>query len=139
MADGRLLKPDQDFTSIVDGELPAISQLPLPQALERLTVLEKQIRQAGDAISAKRILVKVVHLCAESNEWDTLNEQILTFSKKHGQLKAAVQGMVAECWTLLKTKNWEAEGRVEERGKIIETLRVVTEGKVIILVGTVDK
>jgi len=131
MAEGKLLlKPDQDFTAVLDAELPSISTLPLPQALERLTVLEKQTRQANDAISTKRILVKVVQLCSQSNEWDVLNDQILAFTKKQGQLKAAVQGMVGECWGLLNGRDWEREGKVDVRDKLIETLRVVTEGKV---------
>ena len=130
MSEGKLLKPDQDFSAIVEAELPAISQLPLQQALERLSVLEKQTRQASDAVSTKRILVKAVQLCAESNDWDVLNDQLLAFSKKHGQLKAAAQGMVAECWNLLRSKNWEQEGKVDKRNNLIETLRVITEGKV---------
>jgi 26S proteasome regulatory subunit N5 len=133
MSEGKLFKPDEDFSSLLDTELPSISQLPLPQALERLTVLEKQTRQASDAISTKRILIQVVDLCAKSNEWAVLNEQILSFTKKHGQLKAASQGMVAECWNLLKSINWEEQGKIVERAKFIETLRVVTEGKVILL------
>ena len=71
-----------------------------------------------------------MELCAEANSWETLNDEILAFSKKHGQLKAAIQGMVEEAWNLLKDKDWVAEGKLEERGKLIETLRVVTEGKV---------
>jgi 26S proteasome regulatory subunit N5 len=134
MSEGKLSKPDQDFTVLLDSELPSISSLPLPQSLERLTVLEKQTRQASDAFSTRRILVKVVQLCSEANEWETLNDQILAFTKKHGQLKAAVQGMVDECWGLLKKKDWVSEGKVEERGKLIETLRVVTEGKVFVKV-----
>ena len=133
MEEGRILKPDQDFSATVDTELPIISQLPLPQALERLTALEKQTRQASDAISTKRILVKVVQLCAEHSQWETLNDEILSFSKKHGQLKAAAQGMVAEAWTLLRRTPWEEQGKLEERGKLIDTLRVVTEGKVCLL------
>jgi 26S proteasome regulatory subunit N5 len=131
MAEGKLSKPDQDFSGILDSELPSISQLPLPQALERLTALEKQTRQASDAISTKRILVQVVQICAQSNEWDALNDNILAFSKKHGQLKAASQGMVAEAWGILKRKDWAGEGKLEQRGNLIETLRVVTEGKVL--------
>lgn len=130
MSEGRLLKPDQDFSKVLDEELPKISQLALPQAIERLTVLEKQTRQASDAISTKRILVKVVQLCAAHEEWEMLNDQILAFSKKHGQLKAAAQGMVAEAWGILRTKDWKGEGKIKERGNLIETLRVVTEGKV---------
>lgn len=134
MADGKLPKPEEDFTALLDTELPLISQLPLPQALERLTVLEKQTRQASDAISTRRILVKVVELCANSNEWNVLNEQTLAFTKKHGQLKAAIQGMVVECWNLLKSVKWEEQGIIAQRGKLIETLRVVTEGKVLTII-----
>jgi 26S proteasome regulatory subunit N5 len=130
MSEGRLLKPDQDFSKVVETELPQISNLALPQAIERLTVLEKQTRQASDAISTSHILVKVVQLCAAHEEWETLNDQILAFTKKHGQLKAAAQGMVAEAWGILRTKDWKGEGKIKERGNLIETLRVVTEGKV---------
>ena len=139
MSDGRLSKPDQDFTATLDSELPSISALPLQQALERLTVLEKQTRQASDAVSTKRILVKVVELCAEANSWDVLNDEILAFSKKHGQLKAAVQGMVEEAWNLLNRQNWVQEGMIPQRDKLIETIRVVTEGKVTFLVGLTDE
>lgn len=130
MTDGKLAKPDQDFTLLLDKELPSISQLPLQQALERLTVLEKQTRQASDALSTRRILVTVVQLCAAAEEWDLLNEEISSFSKKHGQLKAAAQGMIAECWELLKKIDWVGTGKVQDRDKLIETIRVVTEGKV---------
>ena len=130
MSDGKLSKPDADFTETLDRELPQIVTLPLPQSLERLTVLEKQTRQASDAISTKHILINIVQLCAEANAWDTLTEEILSFTKKHGQLKAAIQGMVEEAWNLLKSRNWVDEGKVEVRGKLIECLRTVTEGKV---------
>jgi 26S proteasome regulatory subunit N5 len=132
MSDGRLSKPDQDFSETLDNELPAIAALALPQALERLTVLEKQTRQASDALSTKRILVTVVQLCAESSSWEMLNDQILAFSKKHGQLKAAIQGMVEEACKLLEKTDWAGLGKTSERDKLIETLRVVTEGKVFV-------
>ena len=128
--EGRLLKPDEDFSAKVDAELPSITALPLPQAIERLTVLEKQTRQASDALSTKRILVAVVQLCAQHGAWEQLNDEILGFSKKHGQLKAAAQGMVAEAWGLLQSVDWVGKGLTKERGELIETLRVVTEGKV---------
>ena len=41
MAEGKIFKPDQDFSSVLDTELPSISQLPLPHALERLTCPRK--------------------------------------------------------------------------------------------------
>ena len=128
--EGKLLKPEADFSARVDAELPHIATLPVPEALERLAALEKQTRQATDAASTKRILVAVVQLCAQHGAWDTLNDEILGYSKKHGQLKAAAQGMVAEAWGLLKRVDWEGRGLVKERGELIETLRVVTEGKV---------
>ena len=70
----------------------------------------KPVKQAMQSLH-NAILVKVVQLCAEHNEWETLNDQILAFTKKHGQLKAATQGMVAEAWGVLRNKDWKAEGR----------------------------
>jgi len=66
MAEAKILKPDQDFNSVLDAELPTISPLPLPLPLERLTALEEQTSQASDTISTKRILVLVGQLCAIS-------------------------------------------------------------------------
>ena len=46
-----------------------------------------------------RILVCIVELCHGKKDWDLLNENILTLSKKRSQLKQAVTKMVQKCVT----------------------------------------
>ena len=62
-------------------------------------------------------MVCVVELCHDKKDWDLLNENILTLSKKRSQLKQAVTKMVQKCVTYvdetpnketkLKVKHWE--------------------------------
>ena len=52
--------------------------------------------QAADLNSSIRVLVAIVRLCFESNDWTALNENIVLLMKKRGQMKqvrraAAVQ------------------------------------------------
>jgi len=69
-----------------------------------------------------------VELCYETRAYDLLNSTITVLSKKHGQLKGAVQAMVelAMGWLENVRKN---EG-IERWLQLVETLRGVTEGKV---------
>ena len=43
--------------------------------------------QAADTHSTGRVLEAVVRLCFESKNWDALNENIVLFTKKRGQIK----------------------------------------------------
>lgn len=97
----------------------------LQAAIEKLTILEKQARQASDLASTSRLLVGIVTICKDSGDWGLLNEQVLLLSKKHGQLKQATTKMVQVVMGFLDD--------VPNAGKklsVIETLRTVTEGKV---------
>jgi len=70
-------------------------------------------------------LVCVVELCHDKKDWDLLNENILTLSKKRSQLKQAVTKMVQKCVTYVdETPNKET------KLKFIDTLRTVTAGKI---------
>lgn len=66
--------------------------------------------------------------CYEARDYDLLNSSITLLSKKHGQLKAAVQAIVelSMGW-LVEIK--KADG-VKRWLELVETLRGVTEGKV---------
>ena len=57
-----------------------------------------------------------------------LNDQVLLLSKKHGQLKQATTKMVQEVMGFL-----EDTPDLETKLSVIETLRTVTEGKVVYL------
>lgn len=75
--------------------------------------------------STSRLLVAIVEICFEAKNWSALNEHIILLSKRRSQLKQAVTKMVQECCTYIdKMPNKEV------MVKLIETLRLVTEGKV---------
>jgi 26S proteasome regulatory subunit N5 len=91
------------------------------------------VLKGGDMISTGRILMCVVRLCFESGKFELLNENINLLAKRRGQLKGAVVKMVQEVCTYidqLKSK--------DDKYTLIETLRAVTEGKVIYIVATAD-
>ncbi|KAK4055718.1 proteasome regulatory particle subunit [Microbotryomycetes sp. JL201] len=96
----------------------------LQDAFDKLLVLEKQTRNAADLASTSRILVAAISLAFKANDYARLNEYISILSKKHGQLRQAVQKMVDEAMTYLD----KLEGQTKL--DLIETLREVTEGKI---------
>lgn len=120
-------KPEKDFKGILDEELPNVNELAnsdLSAAIEKLNALEKQTRQASDSISTGRILIHICRLCWDKKEYKLLCEQISLLSKKHGQLKAAITKMVQDVMSLLEESPDKAT-----KLEIIDTLRIVTEGK----------
>ncbi|KAF7877320.1 hypothetical protein EAF04_001003 [Stromatinia cepivora] len=130
MSDGQIRKPDKDFSKEVDTQLPEAEQLAqtnVQGAIEKLTVLEKQTRQASDLASTSRILVGIVTICKNAGDWSLLNEQVLLLSKKHGQLKQATTKMVQVVMEFL-----DSTPNLETKLTVIETLRTVTEGKIFV-------
>jgi 26S proteasome regulatory subunit N5 len=73
-------------------------------------------------------LKTATQLCYDARDYTLLNSTVQTLSKKHGQLKGAIQAMVEQ------TMDWLDEIRerdgTEKWLELIETLRTVTEGKV---------
>ncbi|KAK3172552.1 hypothetical protein OEA41_005875 [Lepraria neglecta] len=130
MADGQLFKPEKDYTKEVDKQIPEAQELAktnVQAALEKLSVLEKQARQASDLASTSRLLVAIITISKDSGDWGLLNEQILLLSKKHGQLKQATTKMVQVAMLFIN----EAPDQ-EKKLSLIETLRTVTEGKIFV-------
>ncbi|MCJ1341281.1 hypothetical protein MMC09_006577 [Bachmanniomyces sp. S44760] len=117
MADGTIRKPDKDFTKEIN----------IQRSLEKLSTLEKSTRQASDLASTSRLLVAIVRICKESEDWGLLNEQVLLLSKKHGQLKQATTKMVQEVMTFI-----DDTPDADTKLSVIETLRTVTEGKIFV-------
>ncbi|KAA8911317.1 hypothetical protein FN846DRAFT_450250 [Sphaerosporella brunnea] len=133
-AEREVLKAEKDYTEQLDKELPEIIALAksggglnLQQAIEKLTVLEKQTRQASDLPSTTRILETIVTLCKEAGDWNLMNENIQILSKKHGQLKIAITKMVQ-----LVMKFLSETPSIETKLSVIDTLRTVTEGKIFV-------
>eukprot|EP00128_Syssomonas_multiformis_P004855 Colp12_sorted_trinity150504_noHs@35410 len=127
--EGRVVKMEKDFSSIVDEKLPEFQSLAtagrLTEALEGLMVLEKQTRNASDMHSTGRVLVAIAKLCFEAKEWEILNEKIVELTKKRGQLKQAVTKFIQEIVTYVdQTPN------LETKLKLIDTLKTVTAGKI---------
>ncbi|RAL62144.1 hypothetical protein DID88_002628 [Monilinia fructigena] len=104
MSDGQIRKPDKDFSKEVDKQLPEAEQLAqqnVQGAIEKLTALEKQTRQASDLPSTSRILVGIVTICKNASDWVTEGKifveverarvtRILSdIKKKQGDLKSA--------------------------------------------------
>lgn len=123
-------KPDKDFTKEVDQQIPQAELLAknnLQGAIEQLALLEKQTRQASDLASTSRLLIAIVTLCKSAGDWDLLSDQVTILSKKHGQLKQAIQKMVQAVIDFLGDIS-----NIDRKVQVIETLRTVTEGKIFV-------
>ncbi|KAL7910195.1 PCI domain-containing protein [Trichoderma velutinum] len=124
------LKPEKDFSKEVDQQLPEAENLAktnLQGAIEKLSALEKQTRQASDLASTSRILVAIVTLCKNAGDWSLMNDQTLVLSKKHSQLKQAITKMVQTVVGFL-----DDTPDLKTKLSVIETLRTVTEGKIFV-------
>ena len=79
------------FSETCDKKLPEAEQLAgsgrLGEALELLAGLEKQTRSGADTHSTGRVLVTIVQLCFNAQDWQQLNERIIDLVKKRSQLK----------------------------------------------------
>ncbi|KAH9948172.1 PCI-domain-containing protein [Amylocystis lapponica] len=125
-------KQEKDYTKEVDELLPEAKTLAqagkLQDALDKLLALEKQARNASDAASTTRLAKEVVELCYAARNYTLLNSSINTLSKRHGQLKVVIQGIVEQAM------GWLEEIRKREGDakwlELIETLRTVTDGKI---------
>lgn len=84
--------------------------------------------QASDLNSTTRLVKEICQLSYDARNYTLLNHDIQLLSKKHGQLKAAIQTMVEQAMEWLPEIK-EREG-VEKWLELMETLRSVTEGKV---------
>ncbi|KAJ8130354.1 hypothetical protein O1611_g3281 [Lasiodiplodia mahajangana] len=129
MADASL-KPEKDFSKEADQQIPEAEKLAktdIQAAIEKLTVLEKQTRQASDLASTSRTLIAICKICKDAGNWNLLNDQVLVLSKKHGQLKQAVTKMVQTVMQFL-----DDTPSLETKLSVIETLRTVTEGKIFV-------
>ncbi|KIP12555.1 hypothetical protein PHLGIDRAFT_97969 [Phlebiopsis gigantea 11061_1 CR5-6] len=130
MADPK--KQEKDFTKEVDVILLETKTLAeagqLQEAVDKLMVLEKQTRNASDLPSTSRLVKEICQLSYDARNYTLLNANIQTLSKKHGQLKAAIQAMVELAMGWLDEIK-EREG-TEKWLELIETLRSVSEGKI---------
>ncbi|EKM61277.1 uncharacterized protein PHACADRAFT_247770 [Phanerochaete carnosa HHB-10118-sp] len=130
MADPK--KQEKDFTKEVDAIVPEAQSIAkagqLQEAVDKLLVLEKQTRNASDLASTTRLVKEISQLCYDARDNGKLNANIQLLSKKHGQLKAAIQAMVEQAMDWLEEIK-QRDG-TERWLELIDTLRSVTEGKI---------
>lgn len=121
---------EQDFSEVVNVAIPQNQKVAreenLGKAIENLLTLEKQTRQAGDAVSTGRILETVVELCHELKDFKALKENIVLLSKRRGQLKAAIKRMVKRSMSFLPSLPHDI------KMDLLDTLLKVTEGKIFV-------
>ncbi|QSL64565.1 hypothetical protein MERGE_001866 [Pneumocystis wakefieldiae] len=119
---------DFDCKEILDSQIPDIKELAknhLPSALEKISLLEKKTRKASDLLSTSRLLVLIVQLCKDANEWTLMCEQVQLMSKRHGQLKKCLVDMIQEAMKAL-----DFTPNLTVKLECIESLRLITEGKI---------
>ncbi|EKM84184.1 hypothetical protein AGABI1DRAFT_81883 [Agaricus bisporus var. burnettii JB137-S8] len=125
-------KQEKDFTAEVDALLPEADKIAksgkLQEALDKLFVLEKQTRNAADLASTTRLAKAIIQYTYDARNHAILNSSIQTLSKKHGQLKAAIQAFVEQAIEWLP--EIKSRDGVEKWLELVETLRGVTEGKI---------
>ncbi|KAF7302732.1 hypothetical protein HMN09_00908100 [Mycena chlorophos] len=125
-------KQEKDFTTEVDAALPQAAALAkegkLEPALDQLLVLEKQTRNAADLASTSRLAKAIVQHCYDARNYDLLNANVSLLSKKHGQLKAAIQAIVELVMGWLDEVKKSAG--TDKWLELVQTLRTVTEGKI---------
>lgn len=126
---GTLVKQEADYSALLDEKLPGIEKMvengKLQEAIEILLQMEKQARIAADTHSTSRLLVSIVKFCYQQKDFAALNENLHLLSKRRSQLKLAVTKMVQEACTYI-----DEISDMEQKLKLIDTLRTVTSGKI---------
>lgn len=126
---GRLVKMEVDYSTTCDEKIPTAHSLAsagkVTEAVDSLMTLEKQARTGGDAHSTSRVLVAIVEICFNAKNWDMLNDNVVTLTKKRSQIKMAVTKMVQRCCEYV-----DQTPDKETKLKLMDTLRTVTAGKI---------
>ncbi|XP_043242131.1 26S proteasome non-ATPase regulatory subunit 12-like isoform X3 [Amphibalanus amphitrite] len=126
---GHLVKMEVDYSATCDEKIPALKKEAaegrVQDAINGLLALEKQTRTGADMHSTSRVLVAIVQVCFDAKDLNLLNESIITLTKRRSQLKQSVAKMVQEACTYVDKLTDK-----EQKLKLIDTLRTVTEGKI---------
>ncbi|POY74029.1 hypothetical protein BMF94_2841 [Rhodotorula taiwanensis] len=126
--EGAQRKQEADYTQQCDELIPTAQQLAkdgkVQEGVDKLLVLEKQARNASDLASTSRLLIAIIDLYHSAHDSAQVNAYLQILSKKHGQLRQAVQKMVERAMEIVQT----SEGK--DKLDLIETLRDISEGKI---------
>ena len=95
---GKIVKMEVDYSSTCDEKIPECKEIAasgrIQEAIDILLGLEKQARTGCDMVSTSRVLVAIVQICRQANDWSLLNEHIVLLTKRRSQLKQAVAKMI---------------------------------------------
>ncbi|GAW79881.1 26S proteasome regulatory subunit p55 [Plasmodium gonderi] len=96
-------------------------------AIERLIALEKKCRQSYDGNSTSKICCFILNKYKVANNYKKINEYLIFFNKKRGQLKKTIIDMINLC------KSWihEVQNK-EDKLNLINTLCTISEGKIFV-------
>jgi len=123
-------KIQEDWSERVNTEIPKWTEVAKKQnlstAVEGLLALEKHTRQSADVHSTTKLAEAIIQLCYEANDFNILNDVLVTISKRRGQLKTVIQRSVAAVMELLEKISHD------EKMRLLFTLREVTDGKIFV-------
>ncbi|UKK01784.2 26S proteasome non-ATPase regulatory subunit 12 [Theileria orientalis] len=118
LADSTIEKAKSSLTDKYDEEK-------LKEVLFDLMMAEKKCRQNLDGESNKKICCFIIEVLYKYGDFPNLNYYLTLLSRKRGQLKVAISGMVS------LAKGWLAELQDKEvKAGLFETLNSMTLGKI---------
>lgn len=121
----RQKKSKEDFSQKASQLIEAQSKNPnFENAVEQLLSLEKQTRQAEDESSTKQLACAIIKLSYERKDWKAVNNNLTLLSKRRGQLRPVIQGIVQLAATYIE----ELQGPTKM--ELIDTLLQITQGKI---------
>ncbi|CDO64610.1 26s proteasome regulatory subunit p55, putative [Plasmodium reichenowi] len=99
----------------------------LDMIVEELLLLEKKCRQSYDGISTSKICCFILNKYKEIGNYSKVNEYLIFFNKKRGQLKRTIIDIINLC------KGWiEDISNKVVKLNLINTLCLVSEGKIFV-------
>ncbi|KAJ3320022.1 26S proteasome non-ATPase regulatory subunit 12 [Boothiomyces sp. JEL0866] len=105
----------------------ALAKTSLGQAIEQLSLIEKQTRTSADLASNTKVLLAIVELTYQAKDYKLLNENIVLLTKKRALLKQAVTTMIQKVMTFV-----DEITDMKIKLELIDTLRTVTDGKIFV-------
>lgn len=123
----------KDFSAEVEVKVPEFCEpakkdhSKLDEAVDNLMMLEKKTRLAVDVDSTLKVCLAVLDLCKECGNWSKFSDIIGVICKRRAQLDKVIRETVRE-----GVKNIENTPNLEIKTSLIITLRVVSEGKLVV-------
>jgi len=128
-------KQIKDFSNEVKVKIPEyidpvkkeFTEENLEEALTNLLALEKKTRLASDMNSTRELAHAILQLLRDFNKWKLLNNHISLLCKRRAQLKKVMQNVIQD-----GVKYVEETPNKETKIELIETLRIVSSGKLFV-------